>query len=54
MTFKEVADSMSFMSRDDIYSSLTALKETGYVEKTEGNLKEHGTTRDVWFVPKDD
>jgi len=54
MTFKEVADNTPFMSRNDVYSSLTALKETGYVERTEGNLKELGTTRDVWFVPKDD
>jgi len=54
MSFKEAADNTPFMSRDDVYSSLTALKDAGYIDSVEGDIEEHGTTRDVWFVPKDD
>lgn len=44
-------DQISMMSSDEVFESLLALEGEGYVSRVEGDLDEHGTTRDVWYVP---
>lgn len=42
------------MSSDEVARSLLALQEEGYVDNVDGDLEEHGTTREVWYVPTGD
>lgn len=38
----------SVYSSDEVYTALVELQEEGKVERYEGNMADHGTTRDVW------
>lgn len=46
-------DQISAMSGDEVFESLLALEDAGYVDSVEGDLEVHGTTQDVWYVPED-
>lgn len=52
LSLDAMMNQIHFMSQDDVFSALQALKKKGYVDRVEGDLEEHGTTRDVWFVPE--
>lgn len=39
------------MSSDEVFMCLQGLEDAGFVDRVSGDIEEHGTTRDVWFVP---
>ena len=50
---KMMRDQIYSMSSDEVYTSLQALRDAGFVNSVEGDIEEHGTTRPVWYVPMD-
>jgi len=47
-------DQIYSYSQDEVFTHLRELKRAGYVDRVEGDIEEHGTTRDVWYVPMED
>jgi len=48
-----IMDQIHSMSQDAVYTRLDALRSNGYVDDVRGDIHEHGTTRRVWYVPKE-
>jgi hypothetical protein len=42
------------MAPDEIYSALQWCVDNGQMEKTDGDIEEHGTTATVYYVPVED
>jgi Fe2+ or Zn2+ uptake regulation protein len=47
---KLMQNHISSYSRDGVYSALLYLEEQGNIERIDGTLDEHGTTRELWDV----
>jgi hypothetical protein len=50
----DICDATPFMSPSEIFSALEWCEDNGHIESMEGDLHEHGTTKTVYYVPKDD
>lgn len=51
---KMMRDQIYSMSSDEVFESLQALEDAGFVEREDGDIEEHGTTREVWYATPDD
>jgi len=47
-------DQQAVYSRDDVYIALVELSDEGKVRNFDGDLEEHGTTRELWEATTDD
>jgi len=50
ITANRIVKECGIWSPDEVYTSLQSLENDCFIESQEGELKEHGTTRRVWYV----
>ena len=48
----KICDNTPFMSPNDIHDALTWLMEHDHLDRFQGDIHEHGTTRKLYYVPK--
>jgi len=48
-----IMDQQAVYSENDTFTHLQALEDADYIDSVEGDLEEHGTTRTVYYVPKE-
>lgn len=53
ITLRRIVEECGVWSPDEVYTSLKSLERAGFVAGQGGSLKEHGTTRRVWYVKTD-
>jgi len=53
ITKDRIVDECGIWSPDEVYRALKSLEDDGFVTGQEGSLKEHGTTKRVWFITPD-
>ncbi|UBF23315.1 hypothetical protein M1M40_gp37 [Halorubrum tailed virus 29] len=53
ISHKGICDDTPFMSPNEIRDALTWYQDRGHIERMDGDIEEHGTTRTVYYVPKD-
>lgn len=54
ISYDEICRNTGWISPDDIFSCLDALRTANLVEKIQGDLDEHGTTAELWATTDTD